>query len=161
MPLRFSHRRQHQPDQGAAEQKRHAGHQIHRFEAESHHQRERQRRTDDPGQRNLRAQHRTEHDRFTAGIIRMFACQGEKLRVGGGAKAGQQHAQAQQQIIVAIVSEQHATQRAQQAAIKNQHLAIAMFVGMGGKELADENTDYGAAGIKQADHTRTGLDFLR
>lgn len=85
----------------------------------------------------------------------MFACQGEKLRVGGGAKAGQQ------QIIVAIVSEQHATQRAQQAAIKDQNLAIAMFVGMDGKELADENTDYGAAGIKQTDHKRTGLDFLR
>lgn len=91
----------------------------------------------------------------------MFACQGEKLRVGGGAEAGQEHAQAQQQIIVAIVSEQHATQRAQQAAIKNQDFAIAMLVGMGGKELADENTDYGAAGIKQADHKRTGLGFLR
>ena len=93
-------------------------------------------------------------------MIRVLAREGKHLRVRGGTKATQEHADKQQDKIVAVPGEQHAGKHAEQAAENNQAFAIAFSVGAACQKLADENADDGTAGKEEANHRRTGMNFV-
>ncbi|MNT70566.1 hypothetical protein D3C72_2089710 [compost metagenome] len=93
-------------------------------------------------------------------MVGMFPCEGKHLRVGSRSKATEKYADKQQDKIVAVPGEKYASEHAQQTAKNNQTFAVTFSVRAACQELADQDADNGASGKKEADHSRTGMDFI-
>ncbi len=90
----------------------------------------------------------------------MLTGEGKHLRVGGRAEAAEEHANEQQNEVVAVPGEQRTGQHAKQAAEDDQVFAVAAFIRIACQKLADENADHRAAGKEKTDHRRADVDLI-